>query len=233
MCLLFCYYFKVLKGLRGVVLAAVKSNFYASLRPDFVDRMVAELRSMEAGVNGIRYVRVHDGGDLYSQSYIQKWVEIALRLPELIFFIYTKSLHFDLAPLERLPNFVVIKSFSGLDDDKIAASDNYAVVAADVNQAVAQAALVGGEVCPPELLGLKLTGPNRSVWCGVKCRYCMEKGRQIKVFFIQQNDGWNGPPPDAIERIKALDRHGLLKPENAVQQRRLDNFRRKYGRASP
>lgn len=227
-CLLFCYYFKVLKGLRGVVLAAVESNFQATLRDDFVDRMVAELQKLQDKY-GILAVRLHDGGDLYSQSYIQKCVEIAKRLPYLVFFCFTKSLHLDLAPLEQLPNFVLIKSFGGLDDDKINTStDNYAVVAADVNEAKRRASLVGGEVCPPELLGLKLSGPNRGVWCGIKCTLCMQKDKQIKVFFVQENDGWNGVPPEAIERIKALDRHGLLKPENSVQQRRLDDFRRKY-----
>jgi len=147
-CLLFCYFFKVLKGLRGIVLAAVNSNFKASLRDDFVDRMVDKLLRMK----GIVGVRVH-GGDFYCDAYIRKWEEVARRLPHLKFFAFTKSLHLNLAPLEQLPNFTVIKSFGGLLDRRISrTSDNYAVVVEDVQQAKKQAKLAGGRVCPPELL---------------------------------------------------------------------------------
>src|SRR5208337_2265410 len=108
-------------------------------------------------------------------------------LPHLHFWAYTKSVWLDFKPLEDLPNFTIIRSFGGIRDDLIDKSrDNYAVVCEDANQAQTQAQLVGGEACPPEVLGLKLAGVNKGVWCGKKCDICLRKDRQTKVFFVEQ-----------------------------------------------
>jgi hypothetical protein len=194
--------------------------------------MVAKLQSMK----GITVVRVHDAADFFCREYILKWVEIAKRLPHLKFWAYTKSLCLDLSPLERLPNFTIIKSEGGIFDFRIdKTKDNYAVVCEDAKQAQMQAHLVGGEACPPEVLGLKLTGANKGVWCGKKCDICLRKDRQIKVFFVEQNAGWNGFPEDSdtIRRLCGLVEHGLMVPTTAVQRRRLEDFKRRYMQPQP
>lgn len=231
-CGLICYAFKVLKGLDGVVFASLSSNYEAAKRDDFVDRMVAELSNMK----GIVAVRVQDAGDFFCRAYILAWTEIAKRLPHLHFWAYTKSVWLDFKPLEDLPNFTIIRSFGGIRDDLIDKSrDNYAVVCEDAKQAQMQALLVGGEVCPPELLGLRFTGANKGVWCGKKCDLCLRKGQQIKVFFVEQDAGWNGFPedPDTIRRLKGLVEHGLMVPTTATQRRRLDDFKRRYMQPEP
>jgi hypothetical protein len=231
-CGLICYAFKVLKGLEGVVFASLSSNYEAAKRDDFVDRMVERLSKM----TGIVAVRVQDAGDFFCRAYILAWEEIAKRLPHLHFWAYTKSVWMDFSPLERLPNFTVIRSFGGIRDDLIdKARDNYAVVCEDATQAQTQAQLVGGEACPPEVLGLKLTGANKGVWCGKKCDICLRKDRQIKVFFVEQNAGWNGFPedPDTIRRLRGLVEHGLMVPTTAVQRRRLQDFKRRYMQPQP
>lgn len=220
-CLLFCYYFKVLKGLAGVVLAALNSNFKASLRDDFVDRMVAKLQKMEK----IVAVRVHDGGDFYCQAYINKWVKIAKRLPWLKFFAYTKSLHLNLAPLEALPNFTLIRSEGGLFDSRIDKSkDNYAVVIENLSKKKADV-----KACPADLPGVKLNGD----WCGLRCNDCLppngtRNGEQIRLAFIERVAGWNGMPDEAVDRLKGLIEHGLIKPQTSTQARRLQKFVRCY-----
>jgi len=85
---------------------------------------------------------------------------------------------------------------------------------------------------PTRTSGVKLTGLNKGVWCGSRCNHCLQKNHQIKVFFIEQDEGWNGPPDDAIDRITALAKHGLLKPETSTQQRRLEEFERRYLKSS-
>lgn len=230
-CGLFCYAFKVLKGLNKVVFAALLSNTQAAKRSDFADRMVDRLSKM----GNIVAVRVHDAGDVFCQAYILAWTEIARRLPHLHFWMYTKSLWLDFSSLEALPNFTVIKSFGGIRDDLIdKARDNYAVVCEDAKQALAQAQLVGGVACPPEVLGLKLVGANRG-WCGLlsargRCDYCLRKSQQIKVFFVEQDAGWNGFPedPNTIRRLIGLVEHGLMVPTTATQRRRLEDFKRRY-----
>jgi hypothetical protein len=226
-CGLFCSGFKTLKGLDGVVFASLLSNYEAAKRDDFVDRMVAELSKMKS----IVAVRVGDVGDFFCQAYILGWAEIARRLPHLHFWAYTKSVWLDFKPLEDLPNFTIIRSFGGIRDDKIDRTrHNYAVVCEDAQQAQVQAQLVGGDVCPPELLGVKYKGANKGVWCANKCDFCLRKDQQTKIFFVEQDVGWNGFPedPDTIRRLRGLVEHGLMVPTTATQRRRLEEFKRKY-----
>jgi hypothetical protein len=73
-----------------------EANYQASLRPDFVDRVVAELqdaarRRRRRNVDAKLRVRVHSAGDFYDAEYIRKWVEIATAAPEWTFWAYTRS----------------------------------------------------------------------------------------------------------------------------------------------
>ncbi len=81
----FCY------GLRGrFVSERIKQineqRYEASLRDDFVDRITLEI--LKADVAGFR---LHVVGDFYAVAYIDKWIEIARRLPAVAFFGSTRS----------------------------------------------------------------------------------------------------------------------------------------------
>ena len=39
-------------------------------------------------------MRVHVGGDYFSEKYLQAWIEVAKRNPDKVFYSYSKSLHF-------------------------------------------------------------------------------------------------------------------------------------------
>jgi len=39
-------------------------------------------------------VRVHVGGDYFSKAYLEAWIEVAKRKPDVIFYSYSKSLKF-------------------------------------------------------------------------------------------------------------------------------------------
>jgi hypothetical protein len=58
----------------------------------------------------VRAVRIHESGDFYNQKYLDKWVEIAKRFPDIIFTAYTKSLHLDFTAAKKLKNFVLFAS---------------------------------------------------------------------------------------------------------------------------
>ena len=68
-------------------------------------------------------LRVHIGGDYYSQSYFNAWMEAASFFPNVIFYSYTKSinfLHSYIIDYERLPkNFVFTCSRGGKYDNLI------------------------------------------------------------------------------------------------------------------
>ncbi|MBA7688194.1 hypothetical protein ES703_96673 [subsurface metagenome] len=68
------------------VLEANDRRLDATLRSDFVDIMVNEIRQTRAPA-----FRLHVVGDFYSVEYIHKWVDIAGALPDVIFFGSTRS----------------------------------------------------------------------------------------------------------------------------------------------
>lgn len=55
-------------------------------REDFVDRMVAEIRS-----SGVLVLRIHVAGDFYDADYVRKWSAIVKRSPRVRFYGYTRS----------------------------------------------------------------------------------------------------------------------------------------------
>lgn len=82
----------------------------ATLRDDFVDIIVHEIRKSRAPA-----FRLHVIGDFYSVEYVEKWIEIANRLPKVIFFGSTRSWR-----CEFLSE--VLKRFRGLPNVYIKAS---------------------------------------------------------------------------------------------------------------
>jgi len=163
-------------------------NFWATLTDTFVDEMVAEIQA-----SGVQWVRFHVSGDLYNQKYVQKVAEIARRLPQVYFYLYTKSLHLDLTPLTTLPNFTVIRSFGGHFDHLINVNtDNYARVIQDPKEQRK------GEFLCPEGIAV-LSGRAKEKYCGYNCNYCLSNKKtektephQIKVLFLLKMAGWNG-----------------------------------------
>lgn len=80
-------------------------------------------------------VRVHVGGDMFSQPYFDAWMYAAKAKPDVLFYAYTKSLPFWVSARERdiIPeNFVLTASRGGFRDEMISAYGlREAVVIAD------------------------------------------------------------------------------------------------------
>jgi hypothetical protein len=79
---------------------------------------------------GTPVVRIHTGGDFFSQRYFDAWLEVARKRPRTTFYFYTKSLRYWVARLEdvgdshtpgSVPNFVPTASRGGRDDHLIEA----------------------------------------------------------------------------------------------------------------
>lgn len=66
-----------------------KTNLELTKRTDFVDIAVEHLNKFKQ--KGHFVVRIHPAGDFYSQEYLNKWFEIARRLPDIRFVAYTRS----------------------------------------------------------------------------------------------------------------------------------------------
>lgn len=67
-------------------------------------------------------IRVHVGGDFNTSVYLQTWLEVAKRRPDLLIYAYTKSLPFVVKHqrlIDSLPNFVITASYGGKRDELI------------------------------------------------------------------------------------------------------------------
>lgn len=65
-----------------------------------------------------KYIRIHDGGDFFSQDYAILWIDIAKQNPQCIFYTYTKEVELFKYKINHLipNNFIVIYSFGGKQD---------------------------------------------------------------------------------------------------------------------
>jgi hypothetical protein len=89
-------------------------NLTASQQPDFVERVVGELRRRDA-----RLVRLHSSGDFYSPAYVHRWGQIAARLPGVTCWGYTRSWRVPvlLDELERLAELPNVELWFSCDRD--------------------------------------------------------------------------------------------------------------------
>jgi len=99
----------------------------------FVKIITQEIKDLNVGA-----VRIHDSGDYYSEKYMLKWLEIAKQNKDVIFYSYTKSIHFFKSSYNKwkykLPkNFIVTFSYGGKYDCLInPQKDKHALVFIDL-----------------------------------------------------------------------------------------------------
>lgn len=79
-------------------------NLEFAKRPDFDRLMVSELTTSR-----VKFVRIHSSGDLYDAVYANAWYRIIRALPDVTFWLYTRSWRKDdirgvLKKMARLPN---------------------------------------------------------------------------------------------------------------------------------
>jgi hypothetical protein len=118
-CKNYCYATVGQQAFRSGVLRRARA-FLATLQPDFVPRMIAEVA--KAVRKGAKAVRIHDSGDFYSFEYLQAWLTIASACPDVTFYAYTK-----MVPLVKVSyakglvpaNFRLIQSLGGVADRQI------------------------------------------------------------------------------------------------------------------
>jgi len=112
-CVKYCYaqkgnyrYPSVIKGLNN--------RYELSKTADFVPKMNATII-----LERPTHVRIHDSGDFYSPTYLQKWVQIAKDNTNVIFYAYTKSIKFFVNGLLLPKNMKIIFSEGSKTDNLI------------------------------------------------------------------------------------------------------------------
>lgn len=87
-----------------------EANLQATLKADFPIIAIAELTKLKPDL-----VRIHDAGDFYSREYLAKWIAIAIAMPDVKFYAYTKMVQ--LVKNTVLPdNLMIIFSQGGKQD---------------------------------------------------------------------------------------------------------------------
>lgn len=79
-----------------------------------LEKSIAEHRTKNT-----QLVRIHESGDFFSAEYLQAWIKVAERNPDLKFYCYSKSLDLFL-DISLPPNFYMTASYGGKHDDLIA-----------------------------------------------------------------------------------------------------------------
>lgn len=92
-CLSHCYAGKAWRQYENTRKARTR-NLRETRRKDFVQRMANELRAMGARTP-LRWFRIHEDGDFYSQAYLDKWFRVCSLFPKTRFLAFTKSFHLD------------------------------------------------------------------------------------------------------------------------------------------
>ena len=95
-----------------------KENFKQLRRAKTTDRMFRLLYGALPQDAGI--VRIHVGGDFFSQAYFDAWIALAYSRPDILFYAYTKAIKFWQARQDRITsNLVLTASFGGIQDNLI------------------------------------------------------------------------------------------------------------------
>lgn len=114
-CLKFCYAKKGFYRFSNVE-KALSMRYNATKESNFEELIIDQIKKIKT--NKQVYIRIHDSGDFYSLGYFYKWINIALKLPNIRFYAYTKS-HSILRDAFIPENFDLIYSFGSKNDELI------------------------------------------------------------------------------------------------------------------
>jgi len=85
----YCYAKKAEKAYKNVLPSRIR-NLNDSKREMFVNEVYNLLKNIN-----IKYFRIHESGDFYSQTYLEKWFSICRLFPDIKFLAYTQMYHLD------------------------------------------------------------------------------------------------------------------------------------------
>lgn len=101
------------------VAKSAQKNMDTLLQAKTVERM-AHLIGFSLPPRHYHTIRVHSGGDFFSQTYFMAWMEAARNDPDRLFYAYTKSIPFWVKSMAIIPaNFLLTASYGGKFDPLI------------------------------------------------------------------------------------------------------------------
>ena len=92
------------------------------------------------GLHKIKWLRIHDAGDFYSDDYLRAWINICSNIPSVTFYAYTKKIEMFKRVLQGYcpPNLKYLFSLGGKEDNLIdLEKDRHAEVFPDLESLIA------------------------------------------------------------------------------------------------
>jgi hypothetical protein len=114
-----------------------------------------------------QYVRIHESGDFYSQSYVNKWVQIVKANPELKFLAYTKSHALNFDELTKQPNMTLRYS---VDSTSTTIREDMALAYVRTEETLANLPQAGDK---------RETIQCQSTWKCAECRLCWTSEKDV------------------------------------------------------
>jgi len=166
-----CYKFCYAKKFEHMTQVEHYRDFRSELaREPLFDKLI----SLEIKYKGYKYVRIHECGDFFNQTYLNKWKSIANSHPKTTFMAYTKSMKLNFNDLPK--NLIIIQSYGGKWDSLIDETKNTARVILHKEDVKDNEYL-----CP--------YGQSNFTKCFECCKYCWTKKGVKHVAFIMHNQG--------------------------------------------
>ena len=140
-------------------------NLRETKEASFVVEMIEELDYLIRQRN-LKYVRVHESGDFYNQTYLDKWIEIAREEPEITFLAYTKSFNLN---FDKYPDNMKIYASTDSTSEKLRGTGPFAHIVQKGEQIPK-----GYVTCQPA---------HDKHYCGADCTTCFQG--KSNVYFPQ------------------------------------------------
>lgn len=90
-----CYACKASQQYKNVVPQRRAANTEATRHAEFIPAMITALGKLVSRKGFSGFFRIHESGDFYDQSYVNKWAKIAAAFPDVKFLAFTKSFGLD------------------------------------------------------------------------------------------------------------------------------------------
>lgn len=136
--------------------------------------------------NYTNIIRLHIGGDFYSESYFLAWLNVSLNFPDKIIYGYTKALKYLIKYADHIPpNFRFTASKGGIDDHLI---KEYSLKYAEVVFSVKEAEQKGLEIDHNDIHAIEFRSSFALLLHGIQ-----PKGSNAaKAMSTLRKNGWSG-----------------------------------------
>ena len=113
-CVNYCYASSGNYIFKNVLLVHSRNlNFVINFPEEFINLAIKEISEKKISI-----LRIHDSGDFFSEDYLNLWIRIIQKFPNVQFYAYSKQV--SLFKTKMLPkNFTVVYSFGGQQDKLI------------------------------------------------------------------------------------------------------------------